>query len=896
LYFWFALLLQPIHAETVIANITVGIEPWGVAITPNGEYVYIANFGGGAVMEIDTATGGVTSTMYVGDSPLGIAITTNGEYAYVTRASGIVSVINMESKIVISSIPVGSQPYGVAITPDGEYVYVTNGYGSGSVSLISTITNNVVSTIPVGLSPYDVAFTPNGEYAYVTAYANGGTVYVINTNTSSVSSIISVGSNPYGVAITPDGEYAYVTNLNSGTVSVISTATNTVSATITVGISPSDVAITPDGAYAYVTNIGSHSVYVIDTTTNTVKSIISVGREPHNVAITPDGEYAYVTNYDGDSVSVIATLSIEISPSSWTLDMGQFKTFTATPSGGSGTYLSYQWYDGESIINGQTTSSLNYSPVFQGSHPITVKVTDSLGFTSPVSNTAWVTVNSALAAPTVSVSQSSVDQGQASSLTSSIVTTGTSPYSYQWLQKAAGTSSYSAINGATSPSYHFATSSTTTTGAWSFKLQVIDNVGSVVTTSAATITVAAWPSVSITPAGSITMDVGQVQVFTATHSGGSGTISYQWYLGSVAVSGATSSTYSFSGSVGSYSVTCKVTDSASVPITSVSNAVSVNVDSKPSPTPSPSVTATPTPTPTAVPTNNPSPTPTATPSPAPSQTPTTTPTPVPTSNPTATSYPTTTPTISPTASPTVTPTPTSKPSAIIDLSCSSSVSSDSFRIQINGKLTENNIGVAYQPIALAFSITSGKSWQDLTSVNTNSDGTFSAVWIPSVTGNYLIKASWALDDSVRKTVNIAVLPFTDTSSTNMFSVASNSTISDLAFNSTSNQLTFSITGTGGTSGYTDVTITKSLISDISQVRVYIDGVEVQSSTTETTDSWILHFAYQHSTHEVTLQLNNISSFSASENQYIWYAAAGIVIAVIVMSAVVVLKKRRKIDG
>ena len=99
LCFSFALLLQPIHGETVVANITVGIEPWGVAITPNGEYVYVANFGGGAVMVIDTTTRGVTSTMYVGDSPLGIAITPNGEYAYVTRASGIVSVINTESKI-----------------------------------------------------------------------------------------------------------------------------------------------------------------------------------------------------------------------------------------------------------------------------------------------------------------------------------------------------------------------------------------------------------------------------------------------------------------------------------------------------------------------------------------------------------------------------------------------------------------------------------------------------------------------------------------------------------------------------------------------------------------------------------------------------------------------------
>ena len=50
-------------------------------------------------------------------------------------------------------------------------------------------------------------------------------------------------------------------------------------------------------------------------------------------------------------------------------------------------------------------------------------------------------------------------------------------------------------------------------------------------------------------------------------------------MGGSAVSGATSSTYSFSESAGSYLVTCTVTDSASTPITSsASNAVTITVN------------------------------------------------------------------------------------------------------------------------------------------------------------------------------------------------------------------------------------------------------------------------------------------------------------------------------
>ena len=290
-------------------------------------------------------------------------------------------------------------------------------------------------------------------------------------------------------------------------------------------------------------------------------------------------------------------------------------------------------------------------------------------------------MNSALVAPTASASKGTVDQGQTSALTSTAVTTGTSPYTYQWLDKAPSASSYSAISGATSSSYSFATIGSTTTGSWSFELQVTDsastqvvvtstavsvtvsvaptvtvsptsatlNVGQSQTFSAtasggsgsyscyqwyvggvaqsgqtastfsyspassgsysitvtvtdslgatsaqstaATVTVSASPTVSITPVGPLSMNVGQIQTFTATASGGSGTLSYQWYVDGTTV-GSNSASYSYTASAGTHSVTCKVTDSASTPVTSpASNAVSVTVNSAlvaPTVTPTPS--------------------------------------------------------------------------------------------------------------------------------------------------------------------------------------------------------------------------------------------------------------------------------------------------------------------
>ena len=142
-----------------------------------------------------------------------------------------------------------------------------------------------------------------------------------------------------------------------------SRAMDTVTATVTVGTSPVGVAVTPNGAYAYVANGNGGTVSVINTATNTVTATVTVGGSPYGVAVTPNGAYAYVINVNGGTVSVLNVVpAVSVSPGSWIMDVGQSKTFTATPSGGSGSYTGYQWYVGGSAQSGQTASTFSYSP------------------------------------------------------------------------------------------------------------------------------------------------------------------------------------------------------------------------------------------------------------------------------------------------------------------------------------------------------------------------------------------------------------------------------------------------------------------------------------------------------------------------------------------------------
>jgi YVTN family beta-propeller protein len=157
----------------VVATVTVGNSPSGVAVTPDGKHAYVTNNGnqfvlGTTVSVIDTATNTVVGTpIPVGKFPIRVAITPDGKHAYVTNAmDNNVSVIATASNTVVGPpIMVGANPIGVAVTPDGKNAYVAN-LRSNNVSVIDTTSNTVVagppSTTPlmVGNGPAGVGIGP----------------------------------------------------------------------------------------------------------------------------------------------------------------------------------------------------------------------------------------------------------------------------------------------------------------------------------------------------------------------------------------------------------------------------------------------------------------------------------------------------------------------------------------------------------------------------------------------------------------------------------------------------------------------------------------------------------------------------------------------------------------
>jgi len=324
----------------VMATISVGSSPMGIAISPDGTKVYVVNARSNDVSVIDTATNTVTATVPVGSSPQGVVVSPNGKKVYVAnQVSNTISVIDTAKNTIVSTVNTGKYPTGVAISPDGKKIYVTN-YGDKTVSIIDTATKAVTSTVSVGKSPKEIAVTPDGTKVYV-VNSDSGSISVIDTATNSVTKTVKIGGAPFGVAVNPEGTKVYVTNNDEyfSTVSVIDTARNEITATIPVGSNPMGIAVTPDGKKVYVAINLHNTISVIDTSTNTITATMLVGKSPYAlgqfIASIPEHPVYPLANFSSNVTSDYVFLSVPVqftdlseNASKWNWDFGDGSSST----------------------------------------------------------------------------------------------------------------------------------------------------------------------------------------------------------------------------------------------------------------------------------------------------------------------------------------------------------------------------------------------------------------------------------------------------------------------------------------------------------------------------------------------------------------------------------------
>ena len=130
----------------MVATVTVGGNPFGVAVTPDGNTRLVGESLTGRFGYRHGHQHGSGHGRGGGGGPTPRR-RPDGKHAYVTGPTGNVSVIDTATNTVVATVVLepGHQ-HGVAVTPDGIYVYVTRFQLGGGVSVIATATNTVVGT------------------------------------------------------------------------------------------------------------------------------------------------------------------------------------------------------------------------------------------------------------------------------------------------------------------------------------------------------------------------------------------------------------------------------------------------------------------------------------------------------------------------------------------------------------------------------------------------------------------------------------------------------------------------------------------------------------------------------------------------------------------------------
>ena len=170
---------------------------------------------------------------------------------------------------------------------------------------------------------------------------------------------------------------------------------------------------------------------------------------------------------------------IATQPTNQTVTAGQTATFSVTAAGTAP--LAYQWQQGATLISGATSASYTTPATATSNSGSTFSVVVSNSAGKITSNAATLTVNAALAAPSITQQPTNQTVTAGQTATFSVTAAGTAPLTYQW-QK--GTT---AISGATSASYTTPATTTSNNGA-QFSVIVSNSQGKA-TSNAATLTV-----------------------------------------------------------------------------------------------------------------------------------------------------------------------------------------------------------------------------------------------------------------------------------------------------------------------------------------------------------------------------------------------------------------------
>lgn len=208
------------------------------------------------------------------------------------------------------------------------------------------------------------------------------------------------------------------------------------------------------------------------------------------------------------------------------------------------------------------------------------------------------------------------------------------------------------------------------------------------------------------------------------------------------------------------------------------------------------------------------------------------------------------------------PTPTTPPllSTQVSIFIDTTSTTVGASVNINGKLTDiNGNTLPGRLVTLSYTLPESNERVPIGSGTTNTEGEYTIQWVNTASGTFTLTVEWNGDSVYQPSSNTTTLNFLPYQNQNIFLVESNSTVTAFAYNSTNSELSFTVTGASETTGYAKVTLSKNLTSNPENIKVYLDGNQLDYLITSNDQSWQLTFNYHHSTHLISINLESESA-------------------------------------
>ena len=343
-----------------------GLEgPNTIGISPDGEYLYVPtrlshglvifkrNSNTGVLSFVEFITNGIKD-LYGLTGPGGIALSQNGQHVYLcSQTGGALAVFSRDSSSgLLTFIELLQDNFdgvdglqgvsNVLVSQDGKYVYVAS-QGEDAVAVFSRnstsgkltfveVKKNKVGPVEGLDGAFGIVESPNGAHIYVTSVINHTVVVFKRDKDSGGLTFIEMQQNGIntvegierasGINLSPDGKFLYVAGQSSNAVAVFRRDRDT-GALMFVEVQSKvfepalglrgarGVALSPDGVHVYITARldDSLNVFKRDTSDGTL-SFLEIHREaggiedPRCVTMSRDGAYLYTANFGNNSVSV----------------------------------------------------------------------------------------------------------------------------------------------------------------------------------------------------------------------------------------------------------------------------------------------------------------------------------------------------------------------------------------------------------------------------------------------------------------------------------------------------------------------------------------------------------------------------------------------------------------